>query len=186
MRLSMSREITPDIAIRPLRQEELELLDVMNRGWHKGRPLALHKDRLAMQQVGEAFYLFAWHGERPVGHVLLVLTGPSSEPMRGSLRNCAHISDLFVVPPYWSQGIGTRLMDEAEALAARQGFSQIGLAVAIDNDRALAMYERRGYRDLGFGERLVSWTYVDPDGQEQVQTDILLYIVKPLRARVSQ
>jgi GNAT superfamily N-acetyltransferase len=169
-----------NIAIRPLREEELELLDQMNRDWAKGRPPALHLDRLVRQQAGDAVYLFAWHHEQPVGHVLLVLTGPAKEPMRSALRNCAHISDLFVIPGYWSRGIGTRLMDEAEALAARQGFIQIGLDVAIDNDRAITLYERRGYKDLGFGERAVSWMYVDLDGQEQVQNDVLIYLVKAL------
>lgn len=174
-----------DILIRPLREEELELLDQMNRGWDKGRPLALHVRRLAMQQKGDAVYLFAWDQERPVGHALLELTGPMREPMRSSLTNCAHISDLFVIPGCWSRGVGTRLMDEAEALAARQGFIQVGLAVAIDNDRALALYERRGYIDMGFGEQAVSWTYTDPQGQEQVQNDVLVYLVKLLKREVS-
>ncbi|HEY0069070.1 MAG TPA: GNAT family N-acetyltransferase, partial [Chloroflexia bacterium] len=176
----MSRLVLRDITIRPLHQEELELLGQMNRDWDKGRPLALHVERLAMQQEGKAVYLFAWHQERPVGHVLLMLTGPSKEPMRSALRNCAHISDLFVVPDCWSQGIGTRLMDEAEALAAHHGSVQVGLDVAIDNDRAMTMYERRGYIDMGFGERAVSWTYIDPEGQQQVQNDVLVYLVKLL------
>ena len=173
------------IAIRALREQEIDLLDQMNRGWARGRPLALHAERLARQQRGEAVYLFAWHQERPVGHILLVFTGPTKEPMRSALRNCAHISDLFVVPDCWSRGIGTRLMDEAEALAARHGFMRIGLDVAIDNDRATALYERRGYVDMGFGERAVSWTYVDADGQVQVQNDVLVYLVKLLRREVS-
>jgi ribosomal protein S18 acetylase RimI-like enzyme len=172
-----------DIAIRPLREEEIGLLDEMNRDWAKGRPQALHQERFSRQQTGKAVYLFAWHGERPVGHVLLVLAGPTKEPMRSALRNCAHISDLFVVPTYWSRDIGTRLMDEAEALAADHGFTEIGLDVAIDNERAIALYERRGYKDAGFDERAVSWTYVDPEGQEQVQNDVLVYLVKKLRAK---
>jgi ribosomal protein S18 acetylase RimI-like enzyme len=76
-------------------------------------------------------------------------------------------------------------MDEAEALAASRGFIQIGLDVAIDNDRALAMYERRGYRDFGFGERAVGWTYTDPNGVEQVQNDVLVYLVKLLTNEVN-
>ncbi len=168
------------MVVRPLREEEIHLLEQMNRDWEKGRPLALHQDRFLRQEAGEAVYLFAWDGEQPVGHVLLVLTGPSKEPMRSTLLNCAHISDLFVVPSYWSRGIGNRLMDEAESLAARHGLIQIGLDVAIDNDRALALYEGRGYKDLGFGERAVNWTYIDPEGTEQVQNDVLVYLVKLL------
>lgn len=174
-----------DVTIAPLCEEELEFLDQMNRDWAKGRPRALHLDRFLRQQAGEAVYLFAWHEEQPVGHVLLVLAGPSKEPMRSALQNCAHISDLFVIPGYWSRGIGTRLMDQAEALAARHGFIQIGLDVAIDNDRAISLYERRGYKDLGFGERTVSWGYIDLEGQEQVQTDVLAYLVKLLSREVS-
>ncbi len=39
------------INIEPLRKEEIELLDQMDRGWAKGRPLALYIDPDGQQQV---------------------------------------------------------------------------------------------------------------------------------------
>ena len=80
----MSQLLIQQIEIRPLREGEIELLDQMNRDWARGRPLALHVERLVRQQRGEVVYLFAWHGERPIGHVLLVFAGPL--PAHFSLR----------------------------------------------------------------------------------------------------
>src|SRR2546423_12240650 len=60
-----------DTEIRPLREEEIALLEQMNHSWPYGRPQQLHQDRFRMQQEGEAVYLFAWHRQIPIGHVLL-------------------------------------------------------------------------------------------------------------------
>jgi GNAT superfamily N-acetyltransferase len=169
-----------DIIIRPLREEEIELLEQMNEGWPYGRPLELHRERFDMQRAGEAVYLFAWHGRVPVGHVLLRWQGTSRYEGASRLERCAHVSDLFVVPRYWSRGIGTRLMDALESLAARQGCIQVGLSVAVDNVRARSLYARRGYVDAGFEERAVRWTYIDPHGQEQMREEVLIYLLKQL------
>src|SRR5438128_2099226 len=134
-----------DITIRPLREEEIDLLEQMNEGWPYRRPLELHRERFAMQQAGEAVYFFAWDGRAPVGHALLRWRGTFRYQGTSELERCAHVSDLFVVPRYWSRGIGTSLMDTLEALATRQGYIQVGLSVAVDNTRARSLYARRGY-----------------------------------------
>src|SRR5947199_165454 len=82
----------------------------------------------------------AWHGRVPVGHVLLRWQGTARYEGASRLERCTHVSDLFVVPRYWSRGIGTRLMDTLESLAARQGYIQVGLSVAVDNVRARSLY----------------------------------------------
>jgi len=54
------------------------------------------------------------------------------------------------VPPDWQQrGAGRHLMDFAEAFAKNHGFSCIRLDAYSGNPRALALYERRGYRRIG-------------------------------------
>ena len=96
------------------------------------------------------------------------------------MERCAHVSDLFVVPRCWSRGIGTGLMDTLEALAARQGYIQVGLSVAVDNTRARSLYARRGYVDAGFEERRVRWTYVDGHGEDRMREETLIYLLKQL------
>jgi ribosomal protein S18 acetylase RimI-like enzyme len=168
------------ITIKPLLEEEIELLEQMNDGWPYGRPLELHRQRLNLQQAGEGVYLFAWHGRRPVGHVFLRWQG-TSRHQSGSLSDRrAHVSDLFVIPDYWSRGIGTRLMDSLESLASKHGYLQVGLSVAVDNTRARSMYAARGYKDAGFAPQPARWTYIDNRGEEQVREEVLIYLLKPL------
>lgn len=74
-----------------------------------------------------------------------------------------YVDQLAVAAPWRSQGIGTRLLAEAAALAGRQGRSRVLLDVVDTNPRARALYERLGFcpvktqrapgleRWLGFG-----------------------------------
>jgi len=169
-----------DITIRPLLEEEIDLLEQMNKHWPYGRPLDLHRQRFAMQQAGEGVYFFAWHGHIPVGHVFLRWQSAERGEEASQLERCAHVSDLFVVPEFWSRGIGTYLMDTLEALAVQHRYLQVGLSVAVENSRALSMYARRGYMDAGLGERPVRWTYIDAHGEEQVRDEVLIYLLKQL------
>ena len=163
------------VQIRPLSEDEVGFLEQCSR-----RPPGMHRDRLARQQEGKVVYLVAWHEGRPVGHVLLEWAGTASEPMASHLKRCPELSDLFVVPEYLSRGIGAQLMEAVESLVRRQGYSQVGLGVAIDNPRARSLYERRGYGDSGLGEYSIRWTLLDEDGQERRMEEVCVYLVKPL------
>jgi GNAT superfamily N-acetyltransferase len=170
------------IAIRPLVDEEVELVtEQMNEGWPYGRPIGLHLERLAMQQLGEAIYLFAWHGPRPVGHVYLSWKMSDSDLPHVRQGPCAYLSDLFVIPEYWSGGIGTQLMEACESLALSRGYVQVALKVVDDNERALALYSRREYKDPGYERRLSRWSYLHPDGTQGVREDVHILMVKLLR-----
>jgi len=56
---------------------------------------------------------------------------------------------LAVHPGFQRQGVGTRLMDFAEEYAAAQGYTSIRLDAFTLNPAAVALYERRGYRNAG-------------------------------------
>ena len=74
-------------------------------------------------------------GER---HELAPGAGPQAELLR-----------LYVQEPFTGQKLGTRLLAEAEVLAARAGASVLWLTPWVHNSRALAFYARRGYADHG-------------------------------------
>jgi ribosomal protein S18 acetylase RimI-like enzyme len=58
----------------------------------------------------------------------------------------AHIFLLYVMPEYRNQGIGKKLMEQAEAWAEKRGDEQIGLQVFQKNITALRLYEQLGYQ----------------------------------------
>ena len=58
----------------------------------------------------------------------------------------AELEDLFVHPDAWGQGVGGRLLAEAEQRAAALGFR--GLHV-IANRRAAPFYEAAGFKQIG-------------------------------------
>ena len=58
----------------------------------------------------------------------------------------AHIFLLYVCREHRRQGIATCLMQQAHTWAKNRGDSQIGLQVFVDNQEAIALYNRLGYQ----------------------------------------
>jgi ribosomal protein S18 acetylase RimI-like enzyme len=58
----------------------------------------------------------------------------------------AYILDLFVTEIYRGQGLGYRLMAQAEEWAREHNLTSIGLSVAKHNSSALGLYEKLGYK----------------------------------------
>ncbi len=164
------------LAIRPLAEEELPLLEQFPSGGLREK----HRQRFARQRSGEVVYLVAWDGALPLGHLLLKWGGAGAEPMASQLRDCPHLEDFTVRPEYRSRGIGSRLLDTAERLARERGFGRIGVAVGLENTRARALYERRGYADAGLGEHTVRWPYIDREGRRRWGEECCVYLVKSL------
>lgn len=169
-----------EVEIKPLTTADLESVeDHINFDWaaqHK------HRERLGKQDKGKAIYLVAWHRNIPVGHVLLEWSGTADEPMCSQLVHCPNLEDLFVAPQYRAKGVGSRILQEAEALAQQKGYSQIGLGVASGDAGARRLYERLGYEDAGFGEYKTGGSYLDQEGQEQTWQETCCYFVKRIRS----
>lgn len=55
------------------------------------------------------------------------------------------VENVYVVPDARDQGIGTQLMDYAEATLADRGASVIALSVMAANERGRSFYDDRGY-----------------------------------------
>jgi ribosomal protein S18 acetylase RimI-like enzyme len=91
-----------------------------------------------------------------------------------------YVEALLVHPAFRSRSVGSQILAAAEALVQARGLRRIGLAVAVENDRARALYERLGYRDLGVGEFANAWSYVDEHGNEVAESETCAYLVKDL------
>lgn len=53
---------------------------------------------------------------------------------------------IYVDPAHRRQGIGRALMQYAEAWAKDRGYTQVGLQVFTDNQPAIDLYQKLGYR----------------------------------------
>lgn len=140
-----------------------------------------HEDRLDLQLAGEGTYLIAWSGDRPVGHVFLRLTGSRDPLVRRNLGDCPVLSALSVWPEeYRNQGVGTALLVEAERIASEAGETCLAIGVGDDNPGARRLYERLGYTDWGHGEIESTWGYVDENGRQIRESELITYLVKQL------
>lgn len=59
----------------------------------------------------------------------------------------AHIADVVVAPGRRRRGVGTALIDFAEARARDRGFAMLTLNVFLGNRRARELYARLGFRE---------------------------------------
>lgn len=166
-----------DCDIMPLVAGEVGLLDVH---LDPQRLAGRHYERLAHQELGSLTYLIAWLDGLPIGHTLVWWTGARDRFVWERISECAHVEDLFVMPEHRSLGVGSQILEYAEGLAAERAFERIGLAVGVDNVRARALYERRGYVDMGFGEFEIGGAYQDAQGRERRWREVCEYLVKRL------
>jgi len=177
MRATLDQVIHVDV--RPLEADDLAQVQ---RALPPEHPEA-HVRRLADQRSGRVTYLIAWHDERALGHLLIRWGGATNPDLVWRLGRRAdhpYVEALYVHPAYRSQTIGTQLLPAAERLVHARGFQRIGLAVAVENVRAWALYDRRGYREADVGQFENHWSYVDEAGSEVAETEICSYLVKRL------
>lgn len=164
--------------IRSLTDEEVGLLEQhIAFDWANSKK---HRERLDRQREGCAVYLVAWHDNLPVGHALIRWDGPTDHPIASKVGRCPDIEDLFISPDFRSRGIGSQLLDAVERLAKKRCYSQLGIGVDIDNPRARSLYERKGFKDAGFGEYRIRWPWTDREGQEQWAEENCNYLIKQL------
>ena len=97
----------------------------------------------------------------PIGHIFIQLSSSEQNISDGKRR--AYLYSLRVMEMFQEQGIGSRLILEAEMLVAERGFTSVTIAAAKDNPRARRLYERLGYRVFGDDEG--KWSYVDHENR---------------------
>lgn len=59
------------------------------------------------------------------------------------------LNKLYILERFCGLGIGYKLLDEAEKTVLSKGVKEMWLWVLESNDRAIAFYERQGYRHIG-------------------------------------
>lgn len=132
--LVFTEELAHHSALLP---ERFQLTDpVMPRQWLMNLLAQPRKTLLVAKVEGQV-----------VGLILLVESVSQDDPIYRP-RRYLYVDELAVLAEFRRQGIGQLLMEAAEELAADQGIPTIELNVWEANPRALAFYERLGYRTI--------------------------------------
>jgi ribosomal protein S18 acetylase RimI-like enzyme len=71
------------------------------------------------------------------------------EPVADSSETAAQVSYIGVRPQLWGQGIGETLLLETLQRLKAAGYARVELSVYPDNRKAVALYERLGWRPVG-------------------------------------
>ena len=168
------------ITIKPAEASQLDMLE------HEFSPETLSKHHYKcyeVQKQGEGVYLIAWHEHIPAGHFLLRWSGPDDARVISyvNVKQSAYLSSGGTRVSFRRKGVATALIREAERLAKAKGCVQIGLQVgSTDNPDAKRLYEHLGYVDWGHGDFLISWQYIDRDGNTWTESEIVTYMHKSL------
>jgi GNAT superfamily N-acetyltransferase len=137
------------LAIRPLEGRDVAPISAAfsDLGWNK--PRSQYERYLSEQQSATRTVFVAFVAEDFAGYVT-VNWSPTYPPFRTG--GIPEIQDFNVLPPFRRQGIGTRLMDEAERkVSVRSGVVGIGVGMSPDYGAAQRLYVLRGYVPDGRG-----------------------------------
>ncbi|WP_420125912.1 GNAT family N-acetyltransferase [Longimicrobium sp.] len=146
-------------------------------GWAK--PREQYERYLGEQAAGDRHVFVAWMGDAFAGYVTLNWR-PEYPPFRA--EGIPVIEDFNVLPAFRRRGIGSALMDAAEAAAgARSRVVGIGVGLDPDYGPAQRLYALRGYVPDGRG---ISWQNRTVAYRDQVlvDDDLVLWLTRTLSA----
>jgi ribosomal protein S18 acetylase RimI-like enzyme len=118
---------------------------------------------LARLFQGDGFYLVAWQGDEPLGHLHLALSDPPE------------LQDVQVARDHRRRGVASTLIAAAEREARARGFASIRVGVSIDDEPAQALYRGCGYADVGLEPRRVTGTIQIRTGPIEVDDVIITW-----------
>lgn len=75
-----------------------------------------------------------------IGHVWI---GETRDSYTGATRG--YIYDIYVAPAARGEGLGRKLLNEAEERSRRRGHRELGLTVSPENETARHLYESAGF-----------------------------------------
>ena len=151
------------------------------QGWHPD--IAGYQMRMKDQAEGKCIALTAVYQGCPAGYVYLYLTVREG-PFRG--KGWPIIVDFSVLQKYQRKGIGSKLMDTAEQIAADYADTVcLGVGVCKEYGTAQRMYVRRGYIPDGSGVWYQDKQCVQYETVCTVDDDLILYFSKTLPVEVT-
>ena len=158
-----------DALVRTLRESDNRALE-----WSGGPDLrSFYDEQWQRHQAGEVCVLVVEWNRFPVGQGAIHWRGKPTHP------HIPDIQSLRVFDAFRGLGLGSQLLRALENTVRERGFKQVSLAVALDNPRAHALYERIGYAPVGEPYH-DEWIYRDARGEECRVCERVLDLVKNL------
>lgn len=146
------------VVIRHVAEEDLPSLE-----WEGeySRYRRNYSDAYKRTKTGRAvMWVLELPGSGLIGQVFVQLDMQDKSCANG--RSRAYIHSFRVRPAMRGHGLGTWLMDHTEQDLAQRGFREITLNVAEENEGAMRLYKRLGYK---IAKRIPGrWSYYDEKG----------------------
>ncbi len=89
---------------------------------------------IELSKKSNGLYLKALHEEETIGFIGIRIEGSD-----------AHITNIAVLQRYQNQGLGKKLLQQAELFAESKGCLTLSLEVKKSNQGAISLYERYGF-----------------------------------------
>ena len=166
------------LLIRNLQPEDAQIFthEECAQGWHAS--IEKYEKRLKDQSEGRCVSLVAEYQGQPAGYVNVY---PDSQWGAFGGRGLPEIVDFGVLEKYQRRGIGSRLMDTAEMIAAEYADTvYLGVGLHKGYGSAQRMYVKRGYLPDGTGVWHGNTPCVAYDTRYMIDDDLALYLSKKL------
>lgn len=167
-----------ELAIRSMEEADAKVFcdEFTAQGWHPD--ISVYRMRMQDEAEGKCVTLTAVYRGCPAGFVYVYLA-PHGGPFEG--KGWPEIHDFNVLEKYQRKGIGSRLMDAAERVAARYADTVwLGVGLCGSYGSAQRMYIRRGYIPDGSGVWYRGKQCVQYETVCTVDDDLVLFLSKKL------
>ena len=141
------------VTMRPMRWWDIEPVMVLERELFDDEAWS---DTMFWSELAEhdtRCYVVSESGDEVVGYAGLCVYPPHE----------SYVQTIAVAPSHQHRGIGTTMLTTLIEESERRGCAQLDLEVRADNDGAIALYERHGFRRIGVRRR-----YYQPSGTDAV------------------
>jgi GNAT superfamily N-acetyltransferase len=117
-----------------------------------GRVLGVHNAHFYAERLSRDSVVLVARRTRDVAGAVCASWAPADEPeIREHLARVPLLYRLYVLRDLRRRGIGTALVEHAERLLRDRGHRAVAVGVDPDNEPALALYAKLGYREWKHG-----------------------------------
>ena len=139
-----------DVLIRKAEERDLDQIAELEKVCFPEDPWSCASFYNEIVENDRTLYLTAWDGEKIAGYMGI-----------WEILDEGHITNVAVSPLYRRQGIGEKLIDEILRITSMHGIKSWTLEVRVDNEPAIRLYEKMGFRKEGLRRKYYTYDGTD-------------------------